>query len=157
MLSSIQCPSVEFLRTKYLLHLTCQHHSPITLHKMTEYSKLLLTSTSIVLARLTTMFSIKDIQLRCQTGKIKWSLHASERLRKRNISTEDILHCLMHGEIIEEYPDYWLNPAALVFGCKVNGQIIHVVVGLDDFVHIVTAYYPNLEKFEPDLKTRRRP
>ena len=54
---------------------------------------------------------------------------------------------------------YVLNtryPAALVFGCKINGQIIHVVVGMDDFVHIVTAYYPNLEKFEADLKTRRR-
>lgn len=102
------------------------------------------------------MFSIHDIHLRCQSGKIKWSLHASERLRKRNINTEDVLHCLMHGEIIEEYPDYWLNPAALVFGCKVNGQIIHVVVGMDDFVHIVTAYYPSLDKFEPDLKTRRR-
>ena len=94
---------------------------------MTEYSKILLTSISIVLARLTTMFSIQDIQHRCQAGKI-----------------------------IEEYPDYWLNPAALVFGCKINGQIIHVVVGMDDFVHIVTAYYPNLEKFEADLKTRRR-
>ena len=92
------------------------------------------------------MFSIHDINLRCQSGKIKWSLHASERLRKRNISTEDVLHCLRHGEIIEEYPDYWINPAALVFGCKVNGQVIH----------IVTAYYPSLDKFEPDLKTRRR-
>jgi hypothetical protein len=63
---------------------------------MTEYSKILLAFISIVLARLTTMFSIQDIQIRCQTGKIKWSLHASERLRKRNISTEDIMLKLDH-------------------------------------------------------------
>lgn len=102
------------------------------------------------------MFTIQDVQNRCLAGKIKWSLHVSERLRKRNITPQDVIHCLMHGEIIEEYPDYWLNPAALVFGCKLDGQIIHVVVGLDDFVHIVTVYYPTLEKFESDLKTRRR-
>ena len=62
----------------------------------------------------------------------------------------------MYGEIIEEYPDYWLNPAALIFGHKLNNQIIHVVVGMDDYLHIVTAYYPNPKKFEPDFKTRRR-
>ena len=102
------------------------------------------------------MFSIHDIQSLCQKGKIKWSLHVSERLIRRNISPDDILNCLMHGEIIEEYPDYWLNPAALVFGYKLSGQVIHVVVGVDDYVHIVTAYYPNLEKFDSDLKTRRK-
>lgn len=102
------------------------------------------------------MFSIHDVQALCREGKIKWSLHVSERLRKRNISPNDVLNCIMSGEIIEEYPDYWLNPAALVFGYKLDKQVIHVVVGMDDFVHIVTAYYPSLEKFESDLKTRRK-
>ena len=96
------------------------------------------------------MFSITDIQNLCLAGKIKWSLHCSEKMRKRNISTNDVINCLIHGEIIEEYPDHWLNPAALIFN-----SIIHVVVGVDEFVHIVTAYYPTLDKFEPDLKTRR--
>ena len=102
------------------------------------------------------MFSIQDVQKLCQKGKVRWSLHVSEQMQKRDISPDDVMHCLMHGEIIEEYPDYWLNPAALIFGCKTNGQIIHVVAGVDDYVHIVTAYCPTLEKFEPDLKTRRR-
>ncbi|MBE6105827.1 DUF4258 domain-containing protein [Anaerovibrio lipolyticus] len=102
------------------------------------------------------MFTINDIRARCKAEKIKWSLHAAERLRKRNISTEDVIHCLTHGEIIEEYPDCWLNPAALIFGCNIAGRILHVVIGMDEFVHIITAYYPSLEKFEPDMKTRRR-
>ena len=61
----------------------------------------------------------------------------------------------MSGEIIEQYPDFWLNPACLVFGYMVDNQILHVVVGIDDYVHIVTAYYPSKEKFESDMKTRR--
>lgn len=102
------------------------------------------------------MFNIRHIQEYCQSGKIKWSLHAAERLRKRNITTDDVVNCLMNGEIIEEYPDNWLNPAALVLGYNIEGRILHVVVGLDDFIHIITAYYPSLDKFEPDMKTRRR-
>lgn len=33
---------------------------------------------------------------------------------------------------------------------------IHVVIGYDiDNVYIITAYYPNTDKFEDDLKTRK--
>ena len=98
---------------------------------------------------------IRDFQNRCMEGKIKWSVHAAARILQRGISREDIIHCIMHGEIIEEYPNYWLNPACLIFGYSINNKIIHVVVGIDTYIHIITAYYPNTEKFQKDLKTRR--
>lgn len=91
----------------------------------------------------------------CSQSKIKWSGHASERIQQRGITREDVINCIMNGEIIEEYPDDWLNPSCLIFGCSVNHKIIHVVVGLDDYIHIITAYFPSIEKFENDLKTRR--
>lgn len=62
----------------------------------------------------------------------------------------------MGGEIIEQYPEYWLNPACLIFGYSINNKITHIVVGLDTYVHIVTAYFPTAEKFESDMKTRRK-
>lgn len=62
----------------------------------------------------------------------------------------------MGGEIIEQYPEYWLNPACLIFGYSINNKIMHIVVGLDTYVHIVTAYFPTAEKFESDMKTRRK-
>lgn len=35
-------------------------------------------------------------------------------------------------------------------------RVIHVVLGYDgESVYIVTAYYPNTDKFEADLKTRK--
>ncbi len=98
---------------------------------------------------------IEEIQRLCSQSKIKWSGHASERIQQRGISREDVINCIMHGEIIEDYPDYWLNPASLIFGYSVNGKIIHVVVGIDNYIHIVTAYYPDKTKFESDMKTRK--
>lgn len=98
---------------------------------------------------------IEKIQELCSHFKIKWSSHASARIQQRGISREDVIHCLMCGEIIEDYPDHWLNPACLVFGYTINNKIIHVVVGLDDYVHIITAYFPDSSKFESDMKTRK--
>ncbi len=92
----------------------------------------------------------------CRQGKIKWSGHAAARILQRGIGREDVINCIMNGEIIEEYSDFWIGPACLVLGYTVNNKIIHVVAGIDDYVHIVTAYFPDLEKFESDMKTRRR-
>ncbi|MBR1886436.1 MAG: DUF4258 domain-containing protein [Schwartzia sp.] len=96
-----------------------------------------------------------EIQARCVAGKIKWSLHASKRMLSRGINRSDVVQCLLHGEIIEEYPEYWLGPAVLVLGRDDGGNAMHVVVGVDDYLHIVTAYQPNSEKFESDGKTRK--
>ncbi len=98
---------------------------------------------------------IEEIQKLCSQSKIKWSGHAAERIQQRGISREDVINCIMDGEIIEDYPDYWLNPACLIFGYSVNNKILHVVVGIDDYIHIVTAYFPDKTKFEADMKTRK--
>ena len=99
--------------------------------------------------------SMDEIRALCSAGKIKWSLHASKRMLSRGINRSDVVQCLLHGEIIEKYPEYWLGPAALVLGRDAGEKTMHVVVGVGDYLHIVTAYYPSSEKFEPDGKTRR--
>ena len=88
--------------------------------------------------------------------KIKWTAHVAARIQERDISREDVLNCIKTGEIIEEYPEDYPNPSCLVFGTTLRDKILHVVAGFDDhFIYIITAYCPNLEKFESDLKTRR--
>ena len=101
------------------------------------------------------LFTIIDVRNKCTEGKIKWSAHAAARIQQRGISRNDVISSIENGEIIEEYPDYWLNPACLIFGYAVDNKILHVVVGLDEFVHIVTAYYPDSGTFEADMKTRK--
>lgn len=89
-------------------------------------------------------------------GKIKWGKHCLSRLQERDISMEDALNCINNGEIIEDYPDDFPYPSCLIFGYTINNQVIHVVVGSDqEYVYMITSYFPNTLKFQDDLKTRR--
>lgn len=101
------------------------------------------------------IFSINDIKGICKSGNIKWSTHAAEQILKRGISREDVIYAILEGEIIEEYPSNWPHPACLIYGRTKLKVIIHVVVGIGEHIHIITVYYPDTEKFEEDLKTRR--
>ena len=93
----------------------------------------------------------------CAEGKILWTAHALERLQERDITVADVKSCIMNGEIIEEYPNDFPYPSALIFGYNIAGKIIHVVCGVDDnFLYLITAYVPTSEKFLGDLKTRRK-
>ena len=100
---------------------------------------------------------IKIFRRYCVEGKIFWSKHALERLQERDITVDDVKNCIMNGEIIEEYPNDFPHPSALIFGHDLNEKIIHAVCGIDEnFLYLITAYLPTTEKFFDDLKTRRK-
>ena len=89
-------------------------------------------------------------------SKIKWSVHCFERMQERDISRADVKNCILNGEIIEDYPNDFPYPSCLIFGYTIKEKVIHVVAGSDgEYVYIITAYFPNKEKFEDDLKTRK--
>ena len=99
---------------------------------------------------------IDKLKRLCSEAEIKWTKHGLERMQERNISRADVKNCIMNGEIIEEYPNDFPIPSALVFGYSLNGRVLHIVCGTDgQFLYVVTAYFPDTEKFESDLKTRR--
>ncbi len=102
--------------------------------------------------------NIQKIQDYCIQSKMKWYKHALERMQERDISRQDVKNCIMQGEIIEDYPDDFPHPSCLIFGRTMDQKVIHVVVSLDedqDTIGIITVYYPSVEKFEKDLKTRK--
>lgn len=99
---------------------------------------------------------LDTIKKLCGERKIKWSTHAAARIRERGLRREDIIECIKSGEIIEDYPDDFPYPSCLIYGIALDKRIIHVVAGCDqNYVYIITAYIPNLIKFEKDLKTRK--
>ena len=84
------------------------------------------------------------------------TIHAQERLRQRGIRVKDIRACIMNGEIIEQYPGDFPFPSCLVFGHSLDGKIIHVVISDEGTgSRIITAYIPDTDRFEDDLKTRK--
>ena len=99
---------------------------------------------------------LDTIKQLCLERKVKWSTHAAARIRERGLRRDDILTCIKDGELIEDYPEDFPHPSCLIYGHAVDERIIHVVAGCDEeYVYIITAYIPNLQKFESDLKTRK--
>jgi len=63
---------------------------------------------------------------------------------------------IFFGEIIEEYPNDYPLPSALMFYNEIKP--LHVVLSYNESNHktyIITAYEPDLNHFEADFKTRR--
>ena len=80
------------------------------------------------------------------------------RLGQRIISRNTILAAEDY-EVIEAYPDDKYLPSYLLLG-KRGDTAFHVLFGADverQNVRVVTAYFPSLEEWEEDLKTRRTP
>lgn len=98
------------------------------------------------------------IQKCVRERKVLWTYHVNMRLRGRFISREEIIDPVNDYQIIEEYPADKYLPSYLVY-CHRKGRIFHVLFAADvqgDNVRVITAYYPNRNDWEEDLKTRRR-
>lgn len=90
-------------------------------------------------------------------GNIEWRQHALERMFQRAISRNEVKLAIKNGEIIEEYENDMPFPSALFFHC--GSKIIHVVASFDEetkIVYVITAYVPDSQYFNDDLKTRRQ-
>ncbi|MCM1218147.1 MAG: DUF4258 domain-containing protein [Lachnospiraceae bacterium] len=103
------------------------------------------------------MISIETLRNYFIQDTILISQHAINRCREREIKQKDIRNCIMTGVIIEQYPDDFPFPSCLIFGYTTDNKTIHVVISDEgESGRIITAYIPNTDKFENDLKTRRR-
>lgn len=94
---------------------------------------------------------------------VEYTLHCQKRMAERSITRQDILNCIMHGEIIEDYPIEPTNsselsfPACLILWVSIQPTgVLHVVVGYNNNkMIIISAYHPDLEHWENDWKTRK--
>jgi Domain of unknown function (DUF4258) len=93
-----------------------------------------------------------------QYQDLVYRIHARQAMFTRSISDECVEQIVQHGEVIEDYPHAFPFPAKLLLGWC-NGRSIHVVAAEDSvkqLVIVITTYEPDLHKWEPDRKTRRK-
>ena len=103
------------------------------------------------------MLNISDLRNLCHDENMAITKHANNRLRERGITVDDIKSAIMMGEIIRQYEDDKPFPSCLVLGLSKIGRNIHVVASIDnDFLNIITAYYPDEKEWEVDFKSKRR-
>ncbi|MCM1335667.1 MAG: DUF4258 domain-containing protein [Eubacterium sp.] len=80
-----------------------------------------------------------------------------KRFKERGIKLSYARNALLNGEIIEQYPSDYPYPSCLVLGFSDGAKPIHVCLGLgDDKLWVITAYYPDINVWESDFKTRRK-
>ena len=99
---------------------------------------------------------ILELRKICVPENIRITMHAAKRLEQRGIFLKDIIACIKNGESIEQYPDDYPYPSCLIFGLSIENRVLHVVVGYHEpKLFLITAYFPNLDKWFPDFKTRK--
>ncbi len=84
--------------------------------------------------------------------------HAIARMFERDIFEEDVEDAIENGEIIESYLDDKPYPSYLTLK-YCNNKPIHVVFATIQEANetiIITAYYPDKEKWSSDFKKRIR-
>ena len=102
------------------------------------------------------MIEIENLRKYCVEDKIFATEHAAERFRQRGISIRDVRNAINLGEIIEQYPDDYPYPSCLILGKNLRGENIHAVLSDETTSSkIITAYFPDTEKWSEDFKIRR--
>lgn len=92
----------------------------------------------------------------CMPENIELTMHAAKRLEQRNISINDVMNCIMHEEIIEQYPTDDPYLSCLILGVTANDKFLHTVIGRNlSQLWIVTAYYPDANKWSEDFRVRK--
>jgi len=102
------------------------------------------------------MPSIKEIQALYDNKSVVLARHFLDRIGKRGITFANVKSAVDTGEIIEQYLDDYPHPSALIIGYTDDNKPLHVVVGVGDgLAWLITAYYPDSEKWDADYKIRK--
>jgi len=102
-------------------------------------------------------FNIDIIRGLVKANKIQWRGHILIRMQQRGIKIKEIINCIINGEIIEYYESDYPFPSCLILGFTDKNSGIHVVCAVgQEYVWMITTYYPNNDEWYEDLKTRRR-
>lgn len=103
------------------------------------------------------LLKIDIIRKYVENKKVDWTKHCLNRLNQRNISIEGVKNAIRNGRIIEYYNNDYPYPSCLILGISINNKLLHIVCGIShNLVHMITAYYPDSNKWEEDMKTRRK-
>ncbi|MCM1327363.1 MAG: DUF4258 domain-containing protein [Bacteroidales bacterium] len=100
--------------------------------------------------------NIEEYRAMNSLDKIAITKHARIRLEERGIHMDDIVMAIGNGEIIKEYADDKPLPGCLILGKSVKDKPLHLVISKDEeFIYLITTYFPDSKQWEDDFKTRK--
>lgn len=81
-----------------------------------------------------------------RNSRVRITDHADDEAVDDNLTYEEIYFSVMHGEIIEDYPDDKPYPSCLIFGQSFAGERIHSVWAYNPesyWAVLITVYRPD--------------
>jgi hypothetical protein len=75
---------------------------------------------------------------------------------ERMISTQEVRAVILHGELIEDYPDDVRGHSCLMLGRGMDRPVHVVCAPKRDYLAVITAYLPSAEQWASDWRTRRK-
>ena len=77
-------------------------------------------------------------------------------LEEDHLLKDSLINKINNGEIIEQYPEDFPFPSCLILGKTYSNQWIHLVMSDEGSMsRVITAYYPDKEKWTEDFRTRK--
>ncbi|KPV62542.1 MAG: hypothetical protein AOA66_1295 [Candidatus Bathyarchaeota archaeon BA2] len=91
--------------------------------------------------------------------QIRFTDHAFHAMysAERMVTVDEVIEALLAGDVVEDYADDPRGHSCLVLGYTRARRPVHVVCApKDEFLAVITAYEPSLNKWVPDFKARRK-
>lgn len=105
-----------------------------------------------------TEFKSRIVEL-VAAGNYKISDHALDALLDDELERADISDSIVDSEVLENYPEFGKGPAILLYQIASDGRVVHCVWGIPKGAVmpavLITAYIPDLDKWDKSLKVRK--
>jgi len=92
-------------------------------------------------------------------ARVRVTDHADEEAENDSLALSDVIHSVLHGEIIEDYPDDHPYPSCLILGRTSDGDPVHSVWAYNSenrWAVLVTVYRPDPQRWTHWRKRKRK-
>ena len=93
-----------------------------------------------------------------RNGHVRITEHADEEAETDDLTFDEIFFSVLHGEIIEQYPDDRPYPSCLIYGQTFGGDPVHSVWAFNEdnlWAVLITVYRPDPTRWT-DFRKRIR-
>ena len=100
---------------------------------------------------------IQDIIAAIRDDRIRITDHADEEAQADRLSFDEVFASVLHGEVLQDYPDDRPYPSCLIYGNTFSGEPVHSVWAYNpdnEWAVLITVYRPDPERWF-DWRTRR--
>jgi len=95
-----------------------------------------------------------------QTNKVRLTDHADEESEADQLTFDEVCFSVLHGEIIEDYPNDKPYPSCLIHGRSSGADPVHSVWAFNERNHwavLITVYRPDPKRWVNWRERRREP